>query len=175
MFGKRNIMLNINDKKYKNIVKDILRNNDFKKTYYIEHHGISRMEHMIKISFYSYKIARKLGLDYKAVARGGILHDFYLNGDERNYLNKFTDTFTHPNKALNLSTDTFNINEMEKNIIVSHMFPFYISIPKYRESILVNIVDKIIGGYELFNEIKYKTKYKFNYTFLLLIIFITSN
>ena len=168
-------MFTINDKKYKMIVKDILRNVEFKKTYYIEHHGISRMEHMLKISFYSYKLAKKLNWDYKSVARGGLLHDFYLAGDERNTFKRFTDTFTHPNKALKLSDNTFCINKMEENIIVSHMFPIYLSIPKYKESILVNIVDKVIGGYELFNKFKYKVIYECNYIYLLLFVFITSN
>lgn len=168
-------MFTINDKKYKNIVKDILRNSDFKKTYCIEHHGISRMEHMLKISFYSYRLAKKLNWNYKAVARGGLLHDFYLGGDERNTFKKFTDTFTHPKRALDLSINTFNINKIEENIIVSHMFPIYLSIPKYKESILVNVIDKVIGGYELFNNFKYKIKYEFNYIYLLLFVFITNN
>ena len=77
------------DKEYKKIVKDIFRNVEFKKLYNIEHHGISRMEHSIKISYYSYKIAKKLGMDYVSVARGGLLHDFFLDGDERNCKEKF--------------------------------------------------------------------------------------
>ena len=55
------------DKEYKKIVKEILRNCEFKKMYYIEHHGISRWEHLIKISYYSYKIAKKMKLDYVSV------------------------------------------------------------------------------------------------------------
>ena len=47
--------------------------------YNIEHHGISRMEHSIKISYYSYLIAKKLKMDYVSVARGGLLHDFFLD------------------------------------------------------------------------------------------------
>lgn len=169
-------MLTINDKKYKSIVKSILRNNNFKKTYNIEHHGISRMEHSIKISYYSYKIAKKLKLDYEAVARGGLLHDFYLDGDERNDKCKLLDTFIHPKKALATARKNFTLNEVEENIISSHMFPLSIclSIPKYKESIIVNVVDKVIGLYEIFRKIKCRTVYSFNYLFLLSIIFITS-
>ena len=116
-------MLTIKDKKYKSIVKNILRDNNFKKTYNIEHHGISRMEHSLRVSYYSYKIAKKLGFDYKAVARGGLLHDFYLEGDERNKVKKFTDTFVHPKKALATSKEYFDLSQLEENIIVSHMFP----------------------------------------------------
>lgn len=161
------------DKEYKKIVKDIFRNIEFKKLCNIEHHGISRMEHSIKISYYSYKIAKKLRMDYVSVARGGLLHDFFLDGDERNGKRKFLDTFTHPKKALQTSIDNFNVNEIEKNIIVSHMFPIYTAIPKYKESILVNLVDKIIGSKELVRGFGCKFKYRFNYTYVLMLLFIT--
>ena len=166
-------MIYVKDKEYKKIVKNILRNNEFKKLYNIEHHGISRWEHLVKVSYYSYIWGKKLNLDYKSVARGALLHDFYLDGNERSGYRKLMDTFSHPKKALKTSLDNFDINNMEKNIIVSHMFPFYISIPRYKESFLVDIVDKIIGGYELFNEYSYKFRYKFNYLYLLVVFFIT--
>ena len=161
------------DREYKKIVKDIFRNVEFKKLYNIEHHGISRMEHSIKISYYSYKIAKKLGMDYVSVARGGLLHDFFLDGDERNGKEKFLDTFTHPKRALNTSIEYFNVNDIEKNIIVSHMFPIYISIPKYKESFLVNLVDKVIGCKELLRGFACKFRYRFNYSYILLLLLIT--
>ena len=161
------------DKEYKKIVKDIFRNVEFKKLYNIEHHGISRMEHSVKISYYSYKIAKKLGMDYVSVARGGLLHDFFLNGDERNCKERFFDTFTHPKRALNTSIEHFNINKIEKNIIVSHMFPIYISFPKYKESFLVNLVDKVIGGKELLRGFACKFRYQFNYSYILLLVLMT--
>ena len=161
------------DREYKKIVKDIFRNVEFKKLYNIEHHGISRMEHSIKISYYSYKIAKKLGMDYVSVARGGLLHDFFLDGDERNGKEKFLDTFTHPKRALNTSMEHFNVNDIEKNIIVSHMFPIYISMPKYKESFLVNLVDKVIGCKELLRGFACKFRYRFNYSYILLLLLIT--
>ena len=160
------------DKEYKKIVKDIFRNVEFKKLYNIEHHGISRIEHSIKISYYSYKIAKVLKMDYVSVARGGLLHDFFLDGDERNLKRKFLDTFTHPKRALKTSMDNFDVNEIEKNIIVSHMFPIYISIPKYKESLLVNLVDKIIGFKELVRGFGCKFAYQFKYTYVLTLLLI---
>ena len=165
-------MLYIKDKEYKRIVRDILRNNEFKKLYNIEHHGISRFEHLLKVSYHSYLIAKKLKLDYKSVARGALLHDFYLDGDERNTKTKFLDTFIHPKKALDTSIQNFDINKIEKNIIISHMFPIYPTIPTYKESILVNFIDKGIGSYEMTKEGYYKFKYRFNYLFVLAILLI---
>jgi len=161
------------DKEYNNIVNEILNDKAFKKTYNIEHHGISRGEHSIKISYYSYKIAKRMKLDYISVARGALLHDFYLDGNERSAKRKFLDTFTHPKKALSTSNYYFNINEMEKNIIISHMFPIYPTLPRYKESILVNAVDKVIGGYEMLKEYCLKFKYQLNYVFVLTLLLIS--
>ena len=158
------------NKEYKKIVKDILRNTEFKKLYNIEHHGISRMEHSIKVSYHSYIIAKKLGMDYISVARGGLLHDFFLNGDERNSKEKFIDTFRHPKLALNTTKTIFKVNKLEEDIIVSHMFPFYISCPRHKESILVNLVDKIIGFKELVRGFYCKLSYKLKYTYVLMLI-----
>ena len=167
-------MLCIKNKEFKKIVKDILRNSEFKKLAYIEHHGISRWEHLVKVAYYSYIVSKKLNMDYVSATRGALLHDFYLDGNERNNKRKFLDTFSHPKKALETSNNVFNINAIEKNIIISHMFPIYLSIPKYRESILVNIIDKFIGGYEMFMEYKYKCKYQINYLYLLIVFFMNS-
>jgi len=166
-------MMYIKNKEYKNVVKNILRDNEFKKLYNIEHHGISRWEHLIKVSYYSYSIAKKLNFDYKSVARGALLHDFYLDGNERNVRKKFFDTFSHPKKALNTSLENFEINNIEQNIIVSHMFPFYYALPKYKESILVDLVDKVIGFGEMARQFGYKFMYKFNYVYVLGILLIT--
>ena len=163
----------IKDKEYKKIVKDILRNSDFKKMYNIEHHGISRWEHLIKISYRSYVLAKKLKLDYKSVARGALLHDFYFDGDERSKKRKFFDTFSHSKRALETSLNIFEINEKEQNIIVSHMFPVYpFSLPKSKESILVDVVDKVIGSGELLREHHYRFKYKFNFLIIFILLMV---
>ena len=142
-------MLNINNKEYESIVKDIIENKEFIKLKKIKHHGISRYEHLVNISYRAYVMAKKRKLDYKSVARGGILHDFYLDGNERSKLRRFLDTFTHPKKALITCRKIFQLNKLEENIIISHMFPFYPAIPKYRESFLVGFVDKIWGLKEM--------------------------
>ncbi len=163
----------IKEKEYRGIVKEILRNTTFKQMYNIEHHGISRWEHLIKISYHSYKIAKKLRMDYVSVARGALLHDFYLDGDERCAKRKFLDTFVHPKKALETSNNFFSINEIEKNIIVSHMFPIYpFALPTYKESILVDAVDKVIGTYELLRECRYRFKYRFNFLFIFILLMV---
>ena len=100
-----------NDLRYRKIVKNILDNEEFNKIKNIEHHGITRYDHSLKVSYYSYKIAKTLKLDYRQVARGGLLHDFFLSGEDRTFKDKFLSTFVHPKKAEK------NAKEMAKQII----------------------------------------------------------
>lgn len=165
--------LTIKDKEYKKIIKKIMWNSNFKKLIDIKHHGISRMEHSLKISYYSYVIAKKLKMDYVSVARGGLLHDFFLNGNERNLKDRFFDTFRHPSFALSTTKNIFDINNLEENIIISHMFPIYLSIPKYKESILVNLVDKIVGLKEMVQGLYCMLAYKFKFTYVFMLLLLT--
>lgn len=158
------------DNEYKLIVENILKNDEFNKISKIEHHGVTRLEHSIKVSYYSYKIAKKLKLNYIETARGGLLHDFFLSDNNRSDKEKLKDTFTHPKKAMLKSNEIFEINDLEKDIIVSHMFPFYKSVPKYSESWVVNLTDKVIGGYELFNQYKHNLTFAANYLYLFILL-----
>jgi len=164
-------MFNIkNDNQYIEIVGHILNNDEFNKIDLIEHHGITRLEHSLKVSYYSYKISKALKLNYCDVARAGLLHDFFLSANDRTDKERLKDTFTHPKKAAENANDVFGINDREYDIIVSHMFPFYKSIPKYGESWIVNLTDKVIGSYELFCQYYYKFNYAANYLYLFVLL-----
>lgn len=164
-------MFNIKkDEEYLATVSDILDNSEFNKIDMIEHHGISRLEHSMKVSYYSYKLSKVFKLNSIDVARGGLLHDFFLCDNERSDKEMLKDTFTHPKRALKKASETFELNEKEKNIIVSHMFPFCTSIPVYGESWLVNLTDKVIGAYELFCQYRYKINVAANYLYLFVLL-----
>lgn len=69
------------DKKYMAIVNDLLAMPEIQKlSMYEQHHYDSRLDHVIDVSYASYKLARMFGWDYVSVARAGILHDFYYCG-----------------------------------------------------------------------------------------------
>ena len=67
----------IKDEEYLYLINHIMENSEFQKMNNIKHHNTTRMDHSLKVSYYSYKIAKSLRLDYEDVARGGLLHDFY--------------------------------------------------------------------------------------------------
>lgn len=154
---------------YNSIVKDILDNEEFNKLKYIEHHGITRYEHSFRVSYISYMIASKLHFNKEEVARASLLHDFFISSDDRTSKEKFLSTFTHPKEALKHSSKYFNLTKREANIIKSHMFPLYVTIPRYKESILVSLVDKVVAFYEFSS--KFKTKFKYATNMYILILF----
>ncbi len=73
-----------NEEEYNSIVQDILNNKEFLKTKNFYHHNSSIYEHVLRVSYLSYKICKYLKFDFKSAARGGLLHDFFLY-DWRNH------------------------------------------------------------------------------------------
>ena len=138
------------------INSDILTNNVFRQLDNELHHGISRYGHSYRVATWTYKITKKLGLNYKSATRAALLHDFYFS-DELDTKNSFTALFDHPSKALENASKTYNLTSLEANIIESHMFPFGYKLPKYKESWIVTLVDKSVALYEMY---RYKLSLK---------------
>ena len=136
------------DIEYINLVNDIINNKNFIKIEESKHHGLSRLDHSLRVSYYSYKVTRFLKLDYRETARAGLLHDFFTN-DELTNREKKTRAFRHHKKALVNARNNFYVSPKEEDIIISHMFPMVPQhIPRYLESWLVSLVDKIVAIYE---------------------------
>ncbi len=158
------------DLQYLNIINKYINNEEFLKIKKIEHHGITRFEHSLKVSYYSYKVAKVLGLDYKETAIGGLLHDFFISPEERSNTERLESLFTHPKLALETASKEFELTAKEKDMIRSHMFPINISVPKYMESWIVSLVDKCVAVEEFSLKFKFRLKYSYN----LLLLFIIS-
>ena len=156
------------DLEYMEIISSILENDNFNKIKGYEHHGITRFDHSLKVSYYSYKIAKKLGLNYEEVARGGLLHDFFYSPDERDPKERFVSTFVHPKKAVITAKDNFDLTAKEEDMIRAHMFPINIAVPKYMESWVVNLVDKSVAIGEVVTLLKSKMSYAYNLSAILL-------
>ena len=63
---------------------------------------------------------------------------------------------TNPKTALNNALKHYSLNKREIDIIKNHMFPLTLVPPHHRESILVNLSDKICSSLETFNGHMYK-------------------
>ena len=140
------------DNKYLRIVKDILSNSEFAKMENIVHHKANRMLHLLRVSYYSYLVSKFLRLDYISTARGALLHDFfYEDNNKLKFKKKVESILKHPKRALENSKKQFELNNLEQDIIVSHMFPIGLRLPRYFESWIVDIVDDIASIFEVIN------------------------
>lgn len=120
---------------------------------FVQHCNTSRLQHSLNVSYYSFIWARKKGLDYKSVARAGILHDLYLY-DWRQTETEEHHAFYHPKEALRNAEKLTELNDIERDAIVNHMWPLS-SYPKYKEGRILSWVDKycaiaevILQGYK---------------------------
>ncbi len=163
-----------------NIVRDLVSHStvqEMKK--YRQHYDTSTYEHCFYVSYISYKICKKLKLDYISTARAAMLHDLFLydwrNSRKTLHLNGYH-AFIHPKIALENATKLFNLNEKEKDIIIKHMWPVTIALPKYKESYIVTFVDKYSAIQESFNYyssfLRKHKFYKYAYLFLCLLILV---
>jgi uncharacterized protein len=111
---------------------------------FIQHANVSCLEHSISVAYYSYCICRKfnLNVDCKSIIRGALLHDFFLYDWHITKNPKGLHGFKHPITALENAEKCFELNEIEKDIIVKHMWPLTLAMPKYKESFIVSFSDK---------------------------------
>lgn len=153
------------DAEYIGLVSDILELDEFKQMEHIKHHDNNRLQHSLKVSYYSYKIAKMMHVDYIDASRGGLLHDFFL---ERTVdYDKIKDkvllyTTKHPLDALENAKTFFDLTEKEEDIIKCHMFPLDYRVPKYMESWIVNLVDTGLSTHEFGKKFSYKLNYAAN-------------
>lgn len=72
-------MQNKSTQEFDDIIRNIIENQkvqEMKK--YKQHYETSTFDHCYMVSYYCYKVCKKLKLDYKSAARAGMLHDFFL-------------------------------------------------------------------------------------------------
>ena len=169
------------NRSYKSLEKEVMSNKKYMLLNKESHHGLTRLEHSLRVSRNVYKVAKKLNLDYVSATRAALLHDFFFNEEfESNH--GLIQGVVHPDIALANACGSFKLNEIEKNAIESHMFPLSVVLPKSREAWVLTIVDKLVAIYEYglykFNPVNLKgylkyVSYTASFLFILLINFIT--
>lgn len=145
-----------------NIVEPLLLCEELQKRKLFKHHKKSVWDHLISVSFKSYKYSLKFSCDSRVCAIGGLLHDFYpyawqyseeLESFDSHYLDRLKKKeslfkkhgFTHAKEAYDNYLKYFKKFEDKKisNCIIRHMFPLNIIPPRYKESWIVTFADKV--------------------------------
>ncbi|BAP85460.1 hydrolase [Paucilactobacillus hokkaidonensis JCM 18461] len=145
------------DQEYLTLVGDLLDQPAVQKlANYTQHHHSDRLQHSISVSFDSYKLAKSMHLDYKSVARAGLLHDLFYYDWRTTKFDLGSHAFIHPRVSLRNAEKITPLNDMEKDIILKHMFGATLALPKYRESLLVSLVDDYEAEHEFFGPLRQK-------------------
>ena len=156
---------------YLQIVNKIILNRKFLKLKdEVHHHNTNRYDHLIDVSYRTYKICKRLNLDYISATRAAVLHDFYFDNDFKSERKKM---LKHYEVSIVNANKLCKLNEKEKNIIASHMFPIGGKLPKYFESVIVNVVDDCLSIKERVNGDVKRFNYAIKFISLLLMSFIS--
>ena len=162
------------DYEYQLIVEDILNHKEFLKTKEITHHGTTRYNHSLKVSYRAYKFAKLIGLDYNAVARAGLLHDFFLvDNKDISFREEVNTLWNHPVYAVKYASKFFKLSDKEQDIISTHMFPIGITrIPRYLESWIVSTVDIEVALEEKSFSVKTAAVRMINFAFIIFLSYL---
>lgn len=111
-------------------------------------HKISNLfDHSSRVALCAYDLSRRLHIKVngESLAKGAMLHDFYLYQASGNKeIGTKAHWFGHPDTALKNAEKEFQLTELERNIIISHMWPLnFWHVPRSREAVLVCLADKI--------------------------------
>lgn len=126
----------------------ILKSDSMQKTKNNYQHGETSVYiHSISVAYLSLKLANsfKLKYDIESIIRGALLHDFFLYDWHEKNKNHRLHGFRHPLTAYKNACKEYELNGIEKEIILRHMFPLTLLPPLHMESILVCLVDKYCG------------------------------
>lgn len=164
------------DLEFQDIIYDLINNDTVKEMKkYRQHFNTSCYEHCYVASYYCYKICKIFKLDYKSAARGAMLHDLFLYDWRVKNNRSGLHAFTHGKIAYENASKIFKLNKIEKDMIIKHMWPVTLALPRYPQTFILTLVDKYCATVESFEEMfagfSVRKIFRYSYVFLVLIIF----
>lgn len=128
---------------------------------HVQHCNTSRLQHSINVSYYSFLICRFMGWDYRSAARAGLLHDMFYYDWRVTKGNRTNHASWHPRVAYDNARKITELNKIEKDAILKHMWPCTLVPPKYKESYVLTFVDKTCAVMEVAGQKWNKVKASF--------------
>ena len=125
---------------------------------FIQHGGVSGNEHSLDVARLCVRMAEKLPfrVDERSLVRGALLHDYFLYDWHVPDKSHRFHGFIHAARAERNAERDFGLNRIERNMIRAHMFPMNLTLPRYRESVILCLADKICATRETFSGRKNK-------------------
>ncbi len=132
-------------------VEDLLHTPEVQSMRSLPHHpGVNCYEHSVFVAYVAFRIARRYHMDYRAAARGGLLHDLYLYDCRDASAHPGNQCLDHPEFALRNASTLTQLSDKERNIIQAHMWPLAVHLPRSREAWAVSMADKLCATVEVF-------------------------
>lgn len=129
---------------------------------YVQHGDTSTLNHCMVVAFRSYIFCKRWNFDYRAAARGGLLHDLFLYDWHDKKARGSLHGFHHPGIALKNADEVFTLDKREREIIKKHMWPLTVIPPKCREAYVIAYYDKVCTSKEVVSEWIFNMKELFN-------------
>jgi len=118
-----------------------------------QHRGSTTYQHVHNVATCCARLAERLGwrgIDGRALARGAMLHDYYLYDIRDKHMSAWRHGTSHPRRASEQASYAFDLTQKERDIIESHMWPLTITkVPRSREAVLVCLADKHVAFCEM--------------------------
>ena len=129
---------------YIELTGDLLKNELVESMKRYNHHGtIDTHFQSVYVSYTVMKTAKAFHMDnLRDIVRAALLHDFYLY---EWYTEKHEEyhIWYHPKESVkNIEKYLFDLTPMQRNMILSHMFPTYVERPKYAAAWVLTLSDK---------------------------------
>ena len=131
-------------------VQDLLDTPQVQSMRSLPHHpGVNCYEHSIFVAYVAFRLARRWGLDWRACARCGLLHDLYLYRSDDKAAHPGLQCFDHPVFAARNAARLTPLTDRERNAILAHMWPLALHLPRSREAWVVSLADKLCATAEV--------------------------
>lgn len=125
---------------------------------YIQHGSTSVFEHMLSVAYMSLRMSMffRRKVNKTSMVRGALLHDYFLYDWHDKKARHKLHGFYHPGVALKNAQEYLNLNDIEKDVVLHHMFPLTFPAPVTKEGFYVSCADKIVSLYETFRMNEWK-------------------
>lgn len=132
------------DTEFMSYIEDLLAFEEVQSLENFVHHKVTnRLAHSLSVAYRSYRWAKRLGLNKRAIARAGLLHDlFFYEGVDKHLVGGRGHNYEHPRIALQNAEKLTELSDLERDIILKHMFGATLDMPRYAESWIVTLMDK---------------------------------
>lgn len=112
---------------------------------YLQHGTVTTYRHSVGVALLCLRLAKRLPfrVNTRALVRGALLHDYFLYDWHEPDKSHRLHAFHHAARAMRNAQRDFGLSRREQNMIHSHMFPLSLTLPHYRESLILCAADKL--------------------------------